>query len=69
MSKLLHCEEMALHSYALQVGGMKRSHGESKELLSVTGAEEEAPEGSQMEPGTGTAVSRHGHCSCLKTGV
>lgn len=34
-----------------------------------SGAEELAPEGSQMEPGEGTAGSRPGHCLHLETGV
>ncbi|OPJ83647.1 hypothetical protein AV530_006510 [Patagioenas fasciata monilis] len=33
------------------------------------GAEDLAPEGSQMDPGEGTAGSRHGHCLHLETGV
>lgn len=33
------------------------------------GAEELAPEGSQVEPGEGTAGSRHGRCLRLEAGV
>lgn len=40
-----------------------------EELPSVAGAQEWAPECSQMEPGKGTAVSRRGRCSCLETRV
>lgn len=57
---------------SLGVDGMRccrpLCHAEVREELpSVAGAQEWAPECSQMEPGKGTAVTRRGHCSCLET--
>lgn len=50
----------------LWVGGTRHS---LRREWGPAGAEEEAPEGSQMEPGKGTAVSRHGHHTHLKMGA
>lgn len=79
MNKLLHSKLVsgwcnADSETSLGVNGMRCCHPlchaeVREELPSVAGAQEWAPECSQMEPGKGTAVSRHGHCSCLENRV